>query len=130
MLRKGSLVASSTHERILSIRCDKRKLSAYQNTQNTMFCGLVFEACWDLKDALNLAKNRSKKLISLASVARYFNLELIRSFIRRWFFNFVTLVLTSKSEFIDTLVHLWYLIVNDGGLWLGIYTVPGVWILK
>ena len=49
-----------------------------------MFCGLVFGTCWDLKDALNLPKNLSKKLISLASVARYFNLELIRSFIRSW----------------------------------------------
>ena len=95
-----------------------------------MFCGLVFEACWDLKDALDLPKNRSKKLIRLASFVRYFNLELIRSFIRSWSFNFVTLVLTSKIEFIDTLVHLWYLIVNDGGLWVEIYTVPGVCILK
>ena len=49
-----------------------------------MFCGLVFEACWYLKDALNLPKNHSKKLINLASFVRYFNLELIRSFIRRW----------------------------------------------
>ena len=40
------------------------------------------------------------------------------------------MVLTSKIEFIDTLVLLWYLIVNDGGLWVGIYTVPGVCILK
>ena len=85
-----------------------------------MFCGLVFGTCWDLKDALNLPKNHSKKLISLASVARYFNLELIKSFIRSWFFNFVTLVLTSKIEFIDTLVRLWYLTVNNGGLWAGI----------
>ena len=62
-----------------------------------MFCGLVFGTCWDLKDALNLPKNLSKKLISLASVARYFNLELIKSFIRSWFFNFVTLVLTIQN---------------------------------
>ena len=88
-----------------------------------MFCGLVFRTCWDLKDALNLPKNHSKKLISLASVARYFNLELIKSFIRSWFFNFVTLVLTSKIEFIDTLVRLWYLTVNNGGLKAGIFTL-------
>ena len=71
-----------------------------------MFCGLVFETCWDLKDALNLPKNRSKKLIRRSSFVRYFNLELIRSFIRSWSFSFVTLVLTSKTEFIDTLVRM------------------------